>query len=155
LSSQRYFKALLLRVLQCVFDGLFPEVIEPVVAVGVSRWRMGRELPTLIPVAGNHFRDKDQRSRLFRLGLEDEPIRQALFGFVSRPLLQLEAQSRRESLRTNENGCPLGNRVAGQGSDRKLDAHQGVPAEMAYCLCRLLRRTGSTEAGAIPTAILT
>ena len=26
----------------------------------------------------------------------------------SRPLLRLEAQSRRESLRTNENGCPWG-----------------------------------------------
>ena len=77
----------------------------------------------------------------------------------SRPLLRLEAQSRRESLRTNENGCPWGTDgfllrfpvfggigLPGKGSVRKYDAHQGVPAEMSYFLCRLLRRTRPREA---------
>jgi hypothetical protein len=42
--------------------------------------------------------------------------------------------------------CFRRNRVAGKGSVRKYDAHQGVPAEMSYFLCRLLRRTGPREA---------
>jgi hypothetical protein len=52
-----------------------------ILAPFVSRRRMGRELPALVPVAGNHFRNEDRRGRLFRLDLENEPVRQTLLGF--------------------------------------------------------------------------
>jgi hypothetical protein len=63
-------------------NGLFAEEIQPVVAMGFGGGWMRRKFPALIPVAGNHFGQGDGGGRLFRLGLEDEPIRQALFGFV-------------------------------------------------------------------------
>ena len=78
----------------------------------------------------------------------------------SRPLLRLEAQSRRESLRTNENGCPWGTDgfrlrfpvfggigLPGKGSVRKYDAHQGVPAEMAYIRSWIAQANGIDRGG--------
>ena len=60
----------------------FAEEIQPAVAMGFGGGWMRRKFPALIPVAGNHFGPGDGSGRLFRLGLENEPIRQALFGFV-------------------------------------------------------------------------
>src|SRR5258705_13572182 len=113
-----------------------------------SAYRMTIMSPDALVNAATEPHERQPRLTASRLGRRGMRIGRRVNAHCRQPP-SIAARSAVASriMRTNENGCPLGNRVAGQGSDRKLDAHQGVSGEMAYCLCRLLRRTGSTEAG--------